>query len=253
MHTSCITEVERYEKRAPKQKNGKVPPQQQWMDLIAAAVATAPAHLKQHMGAMATLDNVPRKLKPFYNFTSNSLNLRGKSGEATVSEIWLHLSKLREEQQQQQQKSLVASKPKEQAPDVKVAEKEAEAVDEIIPKEPKCSPVAADDKAKSSKSDSVVSKDDVAAMRARASNDDDDDDEVKKPTTDRKAVKKAMKKVLKKAANRSLTVKLLRKLVREHLAAAGSDDKSFLKDLVQQNLDGGKTFLLQGKIVTLKK
>ena len=97
-----MTEVERYEKRAPK-KNGKVPPQQLWMDLIADAIDTAPAHLKHHLRDMASLDNVPRKEKPFRNFTSNSLNLRGKNGDATVSEIWSYLKEIREKQQQRKE------------------------------------------------------------------------------------------------------------------------------------------------------
>jgi len=212
--------VERYEKRAPK-KNGKVPPQQLWMDLIGEATETAPGHLKHHIQSMASLDNVPRKEKPFRNFTSNSLNLRGKSGEGTVSEIWNFLKGLREKQQQsassdRQQKSAAATQQSEAKNDA---------------------PVNVEDNSSVEKNEESSPKD--ASTKEETS-------DKSKSTIDKKAVKKAMKKALKKASDRSLKIKLLRKAVQSNLNGA---DAALVKDLVQQNL---KHFVVDGKRVTLK-
>lgn len=237
-HTSCLTEVERYEKRTPKHKNGgKVPPQQLWMELIAAAVTAAPAQLQRHIQAMATLDNVPRKEKPFYNFTSNSLNLRGKSGETTVSEIWNYLKELRDEQQ--------TSKKQQKAAEANTTNDNDSAVDGVVEASgSECN--SANDQAKKAALENG-SKGDVALSKLKEK---ESSFQARTMPTNKKSVKKAMKKVLKNAVQRSLTVKLLRKAVQAHLDVT---DRSLLKDLIQQNLVGSKKFLLQGKTVTFSR
>jgi len=256
-HTSCLTEVERYKKRAPKKKNGKVPPQQLWMDLIADAIDTAPAHLKHHLRDMATLDNVPRKEKPFRNFTSNSLNLRGKNGDATVSEIWSYLKEIREKQQQQKKEPQVsesntttnqpAEAQKELIPANNNASRETSAVTDEMPSPKQLDgseipPTApADDKGTKSDNNAKSTERTTATTAA---------------IIDKKVVKKAMKKALKKASDRSLTVKLLRKTVRKHLLLdqhrQASCSKSLVKDLVQENLKSD-SFVVDRKRVTLMK
>ena len=222
-HTSCITEVERYEKRAPK-KNGKVPPQQMWMDLIAEAVDTAPGHLKHHVHAMSSLDNVPRKEKAFRNFTSNSLNLRGKSGEATVSEIWVFLCDLREAQKQQ---TAIVSRDDSGASNQQT-EKES----------------VVDSPANVEVVSSVDDHDSGEAIGQKNTG----DKTTSETAISKKTVQKAMKRALKKASERALTVKALRKVVHNKLVC----DKILLKKLVEQNLKSSDKFVVDGKRVTLK-
>lgn len=223
-HTSCVTEVERYEKRAPK-KNGKVPPQQLWMSLIADSVHQAPRQLKHYLLTMATLDNVPRKEKPFRNFTANSLNLRGKSGETTVSEIWNYLKDLREKQQQNTQQSASLARPKMTS-----------SRQSALP--PKEIPANAEDSSSVEKNDQALEENMTTKKQAH---------EKSKSKRNKKAVKKAMKNVLKNATDQTLTLKLLRKEVRKILDGIA---KGQVKELVQQNLNH---FVVDGKMVTLKK
>ena len=231
-----MTEAERYEKRTPK-KNVKVPPQQLWMDLIAASVPTAPSHLQQHLKSMATLDNVPRKEKPFYNFTSNSLNLRGKSGEATVSEMWKYLKKRRDEQQSAKKEQQASDTQQTNGSDTAAGEVETDEIESEL----------AEGQVETNESESGPSTDEDTKTSDKGST-----EPPKSTTADKKTVKKAMKKVLKKAANRMLTVKLLRKSVQAHLDMS-VEDRALLKDLVKQNLDSSSsTFVRQGKTVTLK-
>lgn len=225
-HTSCVTEVERYEKRAPK-KNGKVPPQQLWMELITSSIDTAPNHLKSHIEAMSALDNVPRKEKPFYNFTANSLNLRGKSGEATVSEIWKYLN---DKRGKQASSAIPTSQRIENAVHV------IDGADE------------SSNKAKDSDKSSNLQKGEAVKESSTAGTT-EAEIKIRKSVTSRKVVKKRMIQALKEAKAHSLTLKLLRKAVQKDCLR---DERSMIKDLVRQNLDRGKHFLLEGKQVTLK-
>jgi hypothetical protein len=214
-HTSCLTEVERYEKRTPSSKSAKTNPQDQWMELIRDSIATAPGHLKQYLETMAGLDNVPRKEKQFRNFTTNSLNLsKNKGAENIVSGIWSHLKGLREKQ--------LAERAEAQAK------------------------VKKDD-------DLVVTKrvEDDSTEKKVAS--DDNDVQSSEGKLDAKTVKKAMKKVLKKSKDRSMTEKFLRKAVQEHLGLS-KDSKSDIKALVKTNVASSKdaVFEVKGKTISLK-
>ena len=216
--------MERYEKRAPR-KNGKVPPQQLWMNLITDSVNQAPRQLKHYLQTMATLDNVPRKEKPFRNFTANSLNLRGKSGEATIIEMWNYLRDLREKRQQNTQQSATSEQPKATSSQQL----------ELTPKE---IPANVEESSSVEKNDQALEENKTTEKQAH---------EKSKSTVNKNAVKKAMKKALKRASDRSLTLKLLRKEVRKRLDRAAKEQ---VKDLVQQNLEH---FVVDGKRVTLKK
>lgn len=222
-HTTCITEVERYEKRAPATKNGKIPPQHQWMDLITGSIDKAPPHLKDHVGVMSTLDNVPRKEKQFRNFAANSLNLRGKKGaDQIVGEIWAFLQSEREKQKQEKLDSSVAvvektkqdhgSVASELAPDTR-----SEAVQKFSP------PVLNESKTTQPKPSTAISS---------------------------KSVKKVMKKELKKAKGGSLKLKALRKAVVASLGL-GKNEKRVVKKLVVETATM-KSFLLEGKVVKLR-
>ena len=213
-HTSCISEVERYEKRASTKKNGKVSPQQQWMDLIQSSEHEAPGDLKHYMQTIAGLDNVPRKEKQFRNFATNSLNLRGqRNSETVVTSIWNYLKELREKQLEERAKEEAAkSKPQRLQEETKKEE-----ADEWL--------------SKSERKESVT----------------------KATAPDQKTVKKAMKKILKKAKDHTMPMKHLRKAVLTHLGAPKSS-KSQVKELVRLTVKDAKKkiFLVDGKTVTLK-
>ena len=186
-----------------------------WMDLIADAIDTAPGHLKQHLHAMASLDNVPRKEKPFRNFTANSLSLRGKSGETTVSAIWSYLCEQRENQKQNKQQSAAASKEEHSA-----ANSQQAATPNVV----------------ASPAGSLTKNHAVGGAKCETA--------ISKQT-----VKKAMKKALKKAAERSLTVKALRRVVRTNTEY----DKKRLNELMTHCLTSYDNFVVDGKRITLKK
>lgn len=233
-HTSCVTEVERYEKREPNKKKGKVSPQQAWMDLITDSVESAPPTLRHYMTIMVNLDNVPRKEKQFRNFTANSLGLRGKSNaDSIVAEIWKYLKGLKEAQMKARAESSPQPTPK--------TEEAAGSVDTS-----KATDTANDDSSVISSSDDEKKEEPPKAQVTKQHVSDG-------TKADAKSVKKAMKKVLKKTKGSYLSVKDLRKAVRVHLDMAKSDSDT-LKKLVKENLEGSKkqTFVVQGKKISLQ-
>jgi hypothetical protein len=82
------------------------------MELIEASANDAPPGLKDHLVHLASLGNVPRKEKQFRNFTANSLNLRGRQ-ESVVSDVWKHLSALRQKETDARKKIEDAKKAQE--------------------------------------------------------------------------------------------------------------------------------------------
>lgn len=235
-HTTCITEKERYEGKKPKVKAS---PQDAWMDLIAGSVDQAPGRLKPHLSAMVSLANVPRKAKAFRNFTANSLNLRGKQGEAIVTELWDFLQKVRNEHKETNEETKCDStnnNNKNKGPPQQPSSSSETAIernDVAAPEElNKSTNVSTDDQ-----SPNVSTDDNVKAKKTS----------VLKTDVDKKTVKKAMKRILKK--HKSLTVKVLRKEVRVKL---GDMSKSRIKELVQAELGDKDLFRVDGRIIQLK-
>ncbi len=185
-------------------------------------VETAPGHLKSHMRIMAGLDNIPRKEKQFRNFTSNSLNLRGKN-ESIVGEIWNLLKLEREkrqsekeqQQQQQQQKDKLENEKQENTVEISEGTPESNERPKI-------------EDSKSTSTSSNVEEID--------------------PTK----VQKAMKKVLKKAPNRSMKLKELRNLLGEKLGLSKGAMKALKKLLETAPESTNKTKVkVDGKMITL--
>ena len=177
-HTSCLTEVERYEKRDPaKRKATKQTPQEAWMDLLTDSVAGAPTHLRQHLSEISTRDNVPRKEKQFRNFVANSMRI----SKSSVDQIWNYLKELKEKQQAaKEEQKLAEESQKNEEPD-KRDKAETDSTSEPSP------PSNIDDK------------------------DEKDSLTLKLPSADE--VKKAMKKILKNEKDKSMPIKTLRKAV----------------------------------------
>ena len=226
-HTTCMTEVERYElkgKKAPNQKQKKQTPQEAWMELLVQSIDAAPNHLQHKLSSIASLSNVPRKEKQFRNFCANSLNLRGnRQGETEVAEIWDYLKQLRENQMEERKQAEEAAK---QEKEIQEAATKTE-VDETKPQ-----PV-----------EDGSSDEEKSVDSAKHSGKKED------PLPDSNSVKKAMKKVLKKAPGKSLSVKKLRKEVRTYLKLPKTA-RQRLKDLVGKNCSG--KFAVDGKNVSLK-
>ena len=55
------------------------------------------------MDQLAMMENVPRKVKPFKNFTVNSLRFKGAGYDRVKDEIWNHLVKVREDEKQKKE------------------------------------------------------------------------------------------------------------------------------------------------------
>jgi len=236
-HTTCITEAERYEKsifrgtrkldesgtghRTDKPPRGKkLSPQEAWNQCIQIASETSPPSLKSHMDQLAMLENVPRKQKQFCNFTVNSLRLRGPGGEKIKSELWAHLSKVRDEE-----------KKKKEDEEKKQKQESIEA----------------------DKKDCVPNSSEKKESKSVSASDDDDSSTSSVPEMPSdKEVTRAMKKVLKKAPNKQLKFKALRKQVQESFSS--QVDKKRWEKLLQECVNGNpKKLVLDGKIITLTK
>ena len=217
-----MTEVERYETKGKINKNIKVSPQQQWMDLLSSSLDSCPAHLKPHLQIMASLDNVPRKEKQFRNFASNSLHLHARESERLLSEIWKFLMDLKEQQRSNQQAT--------QAKDPSTARDAADTSN--VPETPLNDQTQglADGVATEVPSVGVTGVDGPDSLTTAV-------------------VKKAMKRVLKDSKDNSLPLKKLRRTLRQQLGVS-SDGKSKLKRLIKANLS--KKYVLDGKVIRLQ-
>lgn len=207
-HTSCVTEAERYEKsvyKGPKKndtKGRKLTPQEIWNGIISDACDIAPPNLKEHFQLLSSYDNVPRKEKPFRNFSSNSLKLRGASGEATITLIWKHLNNVRSKQQK-----ATGSTKKQEESNSQPVEENAHVVEKAMPE--------------------VSVSDDREGCQGESA---------KKGL--KKTVTKAMKKVLKKAPNKALKIKELRKAVKAKMTELNENfDKEELKKVMKEAIE----------------
>mmetsp|Transcript_18830 Transcript_18830/g.35128 ORF Transcript_18830/g.35128 Transcript_18830/m.35128 type:complete len:221 (-) Transcript_18830:810-1472(-) len=212
-HTSCLTEAERYEKKAAK-SSSKRNPQQEWMDIVESCASSAAPHLRSYMETMAGLDNIPRKEKQFINFTSNSLNLRG-SNKKIVDEIWNCLKQERERRSAEKEKQQQKEQEQKQLEKQKKQESEKQVVSEK--------------QASEKTSEKVTVKMGGEEL-----------------SIDLKKVHKATKKVLKKAPNHSMKLKELRKLLGKELGLPKSAKKR-LKKVLTSN----KKVKVDGKMISL--
>ena len=220
LHTSCISEAERYEKsvyKGPKKnetKGRKLTPQESWMEIIEESISNCPAAIKSHMENLSALDNVPRKERAFRNFASNSLRLRGPNGDAIIVSLWTYLSTTRQEKVKQ----------KEEA-----KKKEIEAKSESI-KEPDTSETI--EEANETK---PIEKEKAPAK-----------------SSNKKKVAKALKKTLKKQASKSLKMKELRKLIQKKLDSEEVNiSKEDLKAAIEEAISDNKSIQSEGKLVKL--
>jgi hypothetical protein len=264
-----VTEVERYEKKSSQSKQStKMTPQQAWTNLIAEAAAAAasttnndttlPRHLRSYLQTMANLDNVPRKAKAFYNFTSNSLNLRGPKGQAIVTEIWNYLDSLRK----------VASNPS-----VTVSESSASQSSTVAATSPATSAVVensalpspttmealATSSAEHGATTTTIKDSSVPSATGAGTNVTPDNTTTRSldlTTTTGALTKKTVHKAMKHCLKGQATLKLsqLRTLVRQRVGVDAKDSaqRRLVKQLVQTVLGTKKdAFVQEGKTVSL--
>jgi hypothetical protein len=176
---------------------------------------------------MVSLDNVPRKEKPFRNFAENSLNLASaRDRSQTVNEIWKYLMVLKDQQRQQQ--------PVRHAREVMVGDGEKQKEKSMQAAEStKLAPTSTGPLAVDQDTPQAEIKTDLQADKVTA-----------------KRIKKVMKRVLKGSKDNSMPFKKLRQAVRTELGLS-RDEKKTLKRLMHQNLSK-KTFTLEDKVVRLQ-
>lgn len=218
MHTSCISEAERYEKTGAKPKKTKRNPQQEWMDIVETCAPTAPSHLRDHMLTMSSLDNVPRKEKQFVNFASNSLHLRG-SNKNIVGEIWSHL--------RQEKERRIAEKEK-----IELIEKDEK---ELLEKEKQ--------KLREKPSPSTKSEEKKVPSSCNSNTLD--------VSIDTKKVKKITKKTLKKAPNKSMRMKDLRKIIKREMDLPESAKKRLKLILLETASTSKNRIKIDGELMSL--
>jgi LYAR-type C2HC zinc finger len=265
-HTSCVTEVERYEKKGSlgshnNKKSNKLTPQQAWMDLIQSSIDSAPQQLKSYLETITTLDNVPRKEKQFRNFASNSLQLANRRGgqqsseQIIVTEIWKHLNTFREqrkEKQQSEQQQVEADKSAKKMSSKK-KDTDADENDSVADDVESAGDVEAQQQ---QSQDNIVTAKTTLDANTNIKNTvpGTGGDDTKRKTI----VRKAMKSVLKKSNNRSLSTKELRKAMVQYFSQDQNNitsiqfEKDELKSLIRRTIDCEKRFLVEGKIVTLR-
>lgn len=224
MHTSCISEAERYEKTAAKPKKAKRNPQQEWMDIVETCASSAPCHLRDHLLAMSNLDNIPRKEKQFVNFASNSLKLRG-SNKSVVNEIWSHLRQERERRIAEKEKNEKIEKEKQQ-PQEKAAPHHAE--EEKIPSEKVVPNLSENEKFPSACSSNTHEN-----------------------VIDKKKLKKITKRALKKAPNRSMRMKELRKILKKELGLPKITKKQLNLILIETAETSKNRIKIDGKLMSV--
>ena len=201
------------------------------MDIVQDSVDAAPGHLKHHMQTIATLDNVPRKPKQFKNFAANSLNIRGKNGEALLGEIWDFLKAKQDARRKADEQAKVATTTDTTNNQEPTQQSEQDTIIQPTKEQPESRESASTSTASSSEKKQVTS--DISASRT-------------------KAVKKAMKVALKQAKQNRLTMKKLKKAIRKDLgkdAISKDDAKTLVKQLASSEQ---KLFTVEGKTVTLK-
>lgn len=198
----------------------KLTPQEAWNNLISDAYESSPINLKEYLRLLSSCDNVPRKEKPFRNFSSNSLKLRGTSGEATITAIWKYLSNFRTNKQNQGESERIQTK--------------------VEPEQQQCSH---DSFNHSTVREKPLTEKKYGNIEAK-----------KKDLT--KTITKAMKKALKKAPNKALKVKELRSVLnailsekneafeKKHLKKAMKDAISSNKDIFRWSDDTTKSVQL---------
>ena len=173
--------------------------------MISDACETAPPNLKEYMQLLSSYDNVPRKEKPFRNFSANSLKLRGASGEATITSIWTHLNSIRSEHQ----KTAHSSQKQEESSKPQPLEEKSDVIAEKIP---------------------------TPELKVSEERNRGNIEPVKKGL--KKTVAKSMKKVLKKAPNKALKIKELRKAIQSKMTELNEHfDKEELKRLMREAID----------------
>jgi hypothetical protein len=204
---------------------------------------------------MANLDNVPRKAKAFYNFTSNSLNLRGPKGQAIVTEIWNYLDSLR---------SAAASQPSVTVSESSTSQSSAAAATSpastlaVVENSALPSPTTIDALATGSAehgatmTTTTIKDSSVPSATGTGTKATPADTTTRSLDLTKKTVHKAMKHCLKGQA--TLKLSQLRTLVRQKVGVDAKDpaQRRLVKQLVQTILATKKdAFVQQGKTVSL--
>jgi hypothetical protein len=253
-----MTEAERYEKKGPSAKSvGKVTPQQHWMNSIASAVDSAPAHLRNYVQTMSQLDNVPRKEKQFRNFTANSLNLRGNQRDAIVSDIWTLLQAEREKRKPAATDPSSSDAPPASSESSRSSSRNHQPPNESGVDEGSKKPLDAEQSPSNVENQSSIEcSNGTNGKEPRASKGmETKTDAVTNGSTTKKAVKKAIRGVLKKSRDGAMTLKALRKAVREQLRLPKSDAKQYVADIVGKSSKKASSsfeIVQDGKAVRLK-
>jgi hypothetical protein len=74
LHMTCVSEAQKYEKTAYRERPAKRDPQAEWVAVVAIAAAAGGEHART-LSSLANFSNVPRKVKPFIAFAKNSLRI----------------------------------------------------------------------------------------------------------------------------------------------------------------------------------
>ncbi len=287
VHTSCVSEAERYERsvyRGPKkgEKGGtgkKLNPQEAWNDLIQEASSRkeeADASIRGFLDALTSCTNVPRKEKQFKNFTSNSLKIRGQ--DSKVKLIWDFLCSIRDEKKllkekeeaEEQRKKEQVKKEIEAKENDQASMVEEDSNDEGGEVEADAVGVQEQDSTSTKKIKKNKKRKADLEQLSEADEGERTNEGERADDVDAKAVK-ILAKILKKSENKSMKLKELAEsgyaaLVKKGLAADFSkgekDVKKFVKNLLvvadaESKVSNAaaaarKRMKLEGKIVSLQ-
>jgi cell growth-regulating nucleolar protein len=111
VHTSCVSEAEKYEGSLYKAKAKKMTPQEAWQDVVETACslhseANTPTSIQPLLLKMSDLSNVPRQKKKFVNFLKNSLRLYD---DRLVDQCWDFISKISDKRKEEADSAAAAA------------------------------------------------------------------------------------------------------------------------------------------------
>lgn len=253
VHTSCVSEAQRYEKTVYRGGGGgggkaKLGPQERWNATIARAalpgaspaVPPPPPDAMRCVGALVEMDNVPRKERQFMNFAANSLRgiVPGGRREAVVREVWGYLAATRDAERAAEAGggAATAAEGQDAGAAAAVGEKRCLAGAEVT------------EGAEGGAVSSRKKRRDRDDTEGTASPSDDADDKKL-----RKKVLKRMTKVLKKKDGKSAEAVELRAAVVKKMTGVVNADGEAVGRLVDEILVGGGagTFETAGPLVSL--
>ena len=245
-HTSCISEAEKYQGalyRGNKKKNGKVDPQEKWMNSVRKAATSSKGSrtIVDMLRYLNNQDNIPRKEKKFMNYLKNSYRQPGAQSE--FKKVWDIIYKIHNEDNPKTNNNNNSNVKKTEDDDKKINNNNKRTIDNIINNNND----EAENNNKKKKQKKVVEEDGIVEKN----ND-------KKEITEWKSWKSTIRTTLRNQEDRQGDFKSIRKLVLKLYKKFNKEDattksKKELKNIFMDKLKkDNKRIQINDEVTVLK-